>query len=995
MCTNFTQLMNLKPKNEDVLISFHPTFFVVHERIQKALKAFPSTIDSSILNDLYLFYLLTTQEYLNHRTASHLFRLILSIHFMQKKLLRAEISSSNRRDLKIRWIPTQLIFPFTSKPVLGCLVGFNILNRYELFDEENILLALQKHLPELRLVRESKYCHNSKFRSLRVFYLEIEKDGDSIPLSSSEENLLKRKFEEKLKNSIQTLSPSIFIKLNEEEAYKQILVLSQQIQSFHDLPQAYITFDRQTGTEIIFRVSLVFISPFHRFSLKDQFFDCTFIPERFIPVKFLDSHSVVGHIFLLSFPRTLDFLRTDGSLDFYSARKKIVNLLFRTLGEFRDYNGGILIKQQDLLDSFKGEFSELTKVDPERVEHFFYAIMPLEKQVLLPLNVLSSMFRYFLKLSKELFSDPEVPYDFKIYPQDRQIHFLIRAERSFLDQLINELIQNEKFENLDPVYNIVEFNEASFLNCALLQPKMQDFTYFLEFIPDILNKWSQKLKNKQILRIALENSVVSLDPRIGGETISGDILRLLFEGLTRFNKDGIVENAVAESIKCSEDLKQYIFKLRPTFWNNGHPVSAYDFEYSWKKILSPDFKTSFADNFYYIKNAKEAKIGLLSLDEVGIKVIDDRTLKVNLVAPNPFFLQCIANPIFSPVHRFNDQQFPQWPYQSGTNYSCNGPFQLKINQPNQGYQLIKNPYYWEENKIKLEEIILTTMNSSQALDAFQKKEVDWIGNPFGAWHPSYTNLSKRGKLLSLPNKWLLSNAINVNVPPFNHEKIRRAFCYATERFEIVEKSFMPLTPAFSSLLPYYQEKNTNFFPEYNQQKALQLFKEGLDELKINPKEISPLSIICLDTAIQVYLANILKKQYEDCFKIPVMIKIFPWITAFDRLSKGEFQMGIYGWTNWVDDPAGLLKTLKSKSTEINFSKWEDPEFKLLIESSEQEGTLFQRSQYLIEAERLLSQRAPIIPLVFQSAQALVNPDLNFDSNTYPRPFNLASVFNDH
>ncbi|MBX7066261.1 MAG: peptide ABC transporter substrate-binding protein [Parachlamydiales bacterium] len=987
MCVSVSKSLDLIQAHHNVPISFHPSFFQVHERIQKALKRFPLAIDSSILNDLYLFYLLATREYLEHRTPSHLFRLVLSIHFMQKKLLRAEVFSSNQRDLKIRWIPTHLIFPFTSKPVLGCLIGFNILNRYELFDEENILLALQKHLPELRLVRESKYCHNSKFRSLRIFYLEIEKQ-DSLPLSGAEQTLLKTSLEEKLINSIQTLSPSIFIRLNEEEVFKQILVLSQEIQSTHDLPQAYITFDRQTGTEIIFRVSLVFMSPFHRFSLKERFFDCTFISERLTPVKFLDGHSVQAHIFRLSFPRTLDLLRTDGSLDFYAARKKVVSLIFGAIGEFRDYNGGILIKQQELLDTLKHSFPEVLKLDPESMEHFFYAIMPLEKQVLLPPEVLSTLFKYFLQYSKEPAPKNDIPYSFKIYRHDRQIFFLIRAEKEILNELITEVIQNDEFDELDATYNVVKMPGGTYLNGVLLQPKAQDPERLLQAIQNYLEQWHQRLKQQQILRIALEHSVLSLDPRIGGEAASGDILRFLFEGLTRFSKDGIIENGVAESIECSSNLKQYIFKLRPTFWNDGSPLSAYDFEYSWKKILSPDFKTPFADHFYHIKNAKEAKEGLVPLDDVGIQVIDDRTLKVELVMPTSHFLQWTAHPLFSPVHRLVDQQFPQWPYQSGRYYPCNGPFQLKMNQPNQGYQLIKNPYYWEANKIKLDQVILTNMNPLQAIHAFQKKQIDWVGNPFGYWHPSYNILSsKENKLLRFSNTWLLCNAINVNVPPFNNPKIRQALCYAIKRSEIIEHADMPLSPAHSFCLPHYRDKNTYLFPDYNRSLAAQLFREGLEELNMKVEEIAPISLIFLEVGIHGHIANFLKRQFEDCFKISVMLEPMTWSTAFNRLSKGQFQMGFFGWTSWVDDPIYPMKMYKAKSNEINFSKWEHPEFQRLIELSEQEIAPFQRSKYLIEAEKILSQEVPVIPLFFQPAQAIVNEKLQVMYRNPSGPFN--------
>jgi oligopeptide transport system substrate-binding protein len=969
--------------------SFHPTFYPVREKIQKAIQRFPLAIDDSVFNDLLLFYLLATKEYLDHRTPSHLFRSILSIHIMQKKLLRAEIFSPHQRDLKIRWIPTNLFFPFASKSVLGCLIGFNLMDRYELFDEENILLALQKHLPQLRLVRESGYCHNSRHRSLKIFYLEIEKKGSS-PFLSQEITLLKGSLEEKLKNSIQMLSPSVFMKLNEEEVYKHILVLSREIQATSDLPQAYIAFDQQTSREIIFRVSLVYISPSHRFALKERFFDCSFVTERASPVKLLDGHPVEAHIFRLSFSRDPALLRSDGSLDFYSARRKVVALMTAALGEFRDYNGGILIKQQELLDVLKENFSQVPGSDPELIESFFYALIPLEKQVLLRPEILSSMFTCFLEGYRERLPTG-VPYSLKIYRREQQIFFVVRGEISSFSEVIKETLQSQDFNTFDVAYNTVTLSEGALFTCALLQPNTQNTELLLQEIQDALNHWHQKLKEQQVLRIALEYNVVSLDPRIGGEVISGDILRFLFEGLTRFNQEGKVENGVAESIEISPSLKQYIFKLRPSFWNDGSPLTAYDYEYSWKKILSPSFETSFADYFYRIKNAKEAKEGRVSLDEVGIQVIDDRTLKVELIGPTPHFLQWTSLPLFSPVHRFIDQQHPQWPYQASKDYPCNGPFQLKMNQPNQGYQLIKNPYYWDTKQVKLDQIVLTVMNPSQAMQAFQKREVNWIGNPFGGWHPSY-NPGKQDKVLTFPNSLILSLAFNVTLPPFNHPKIRKAFSYAIQRAQIIENAFMPLNPAYSILLPHYREKDQSVFPQYNPKLAIQYFHEGLQELGINVKDLPPLSIIYLEKGIREHVAVCLKQQFEECFKIPCNLKSLPWTTVFNKMSKGQFQMGFVHWASWIDDPIYTLNAFKFKDNKINFSKWEHPEFQRLLNLSEQEATPFQRSLYLLQAEELLSQEMPVTPLFFQPSQALVNEELHVVYRAPSGPFNAGKSF---
>ena len=317
---------------------------------------------------------MATKKFLNHRKPIHLFRLVLSIYIMQRKLLRATAFSSNQRKLHFRWMPTSLLFPFSSKPVLGCLCAFNSLDKYEFFDEENLILALQKNLPEIKLVKESSYQHSSQYKNLKIFYFEIEKK-EGNPFSLQERKLLKNKIEEKTKNSIQMLAPTL-IGNNEEEVYKNILVLSDEIQTLNDLPQACINLNQQTGKEFVFRVTLVYISPSYRFSLKDCFPNRTFISQKICTVKLLEDHPVEAHIFHIHLPRNSSLLRSNGSLDFYSARLKVAAMISGAIGEFRDYNGGIIIKQQELLYSFKQRFPEIADSDPGIMETFFYALIP-------------------------------------------------------------------------------------------------------------------------------------------------------------------------------------------------------------------------------------------------------------------------------------------------------------------------------------------------------------------------------------------------------------------------------------------------------------------------------------------------------------------------------------------------------------------------------------------------------------------------------------------
>lgn len=358
-----------KTKNTPSLlgpITFPNAHAEVYSKLESWLARFPGHEDPSIFKDLELFFLTTTYNFLDYRNPIHLFRIVLAIYLMKKKLFHTTIMSK-KRQVEIRWIPTSLLFPFSSKSVLGCLVGVNLMDRYELFDEENIHLILRKNLPDLKLVKESAYHHPYSKNNHKIIYFEIEKHDGSL-FSLKEQLHLKEILEEKIKNSIQRLSPTVFMQRNEEEVCKNILTLSQEIHNADDLPQGMISLEEQTAGEIVFLITLVYVASPERFSFEHYFSDHCFVFERQAPVKYFQEHLIEAQIFRVHLDRHPALLRSDGSLDFYLARQKAVSLIRMARGPFRDFNGGILIKQQELLQYLKEEFVD---ADRELLETFF------------------------------------------------------------------------------------------------------------------------------------------------------------------------------------------------------------------------------------------------------------------------------------------------------------------------------------------------------------------------------------------------------------------------------------------------------------------------------------------------------------------------------------------------------------------------------------------------------------------------------------------------
>ena len=148
---------------------------------------------------------------------------------------------------------------------------------------------------------------------------------------------------------------------------------------------------------------------------------------------------------------------------------------------------------------------------------------------------------------------------------------------------------------------------------------------------------SQK-KEQGIVNIPCSSVIRSLNPRISNDYPAAHVILALFEGLMRLGPNGELVLGVADSYEISENKKTYTFYLRDSTWTNGEPVTAYDFEYGWKKAITPKYAQAGAFTFYSILNVAACLEGKVDINEVGIRAIDDKTLIIELEHPTPYFL---------------------------------------------------------------------------------------------------------------------------------------------------------------------------------------------------------------------------------------------------------------------------------------------------------------------------------------------------------------------
>lgn len=951
---------------ETKALSYDQKIALTHQDFIKLLQKRSHLFDGEIFTEMSRFLALSQEEFRSQRPYRHLTRLVTSLYLVRKNLRRAIVSFPEKRHLVMRFIHTTLEFPFGRKPVLGLLIGVSLLDKHEFFEEKHIVLAAQKFVPDVREVKGSFYTYQNPQDTIKTLYLELEK-ADGSNFSLREMHQLKDNLSDELKGRIERLIPPLFMIRNEEEVMKNILILSQELRRVSDIPQLMISFDQQSKMELIFTVLLVRVLKEDVASIQERL--QTLHPE----IEFSsERQQIVGHVrkkypkeanvFRLKLPKTSTLLRTDSSVNFYLARQKVVSVLTEALGEIRDYNGGMILKQGELFAQFTHFFTAQPHVSQDLLEDFFYSLTPIEMQATLSLDCLKTFFSLFLEGMRENLVRRE-NHCLKTALDGTRLFIVVRAGDPSLKEDITRCLSSMTVPHSSIISASLDFQGTSCLGYIYDAPSEEAHREFIDVIKKGVLDWQDRVVGAQVLRLAFYDLPLSLDPRLGGDNCSEVILKMLYEGLMRLREDGKPACAIAQSYAISSDSRTYTFELRDCFWSNGAKIVAQDFEYAWKKILSPDFNTFFAYLFYPIKNAKLAKQGKISLEEVGILAKDEKTLVVELEYPAPYFLELTTQPLYSPVNHLIDISHPNWSTQEGGSYVCNGPWQLK-KRSFYGYELIKNPFYWDSKEVHLDRILIEKASAQAAFEMFQNDDIDWLGGPLNSWESRFSKLKESAEsassLDSLPT--IYWSVCNVTRFPFNHPKIRQAFAYAINREEIIRSLSFDGVPALTPLPLSHTLHEHALFQDGDVEKARQVFEEGLQELGLTRANFPVVSFILVAGEERRKRAFLMKEQWEKVLGIQCCIEQYDWSEFFMKLVQGDYQMGLMSWTSCINDPIYVLNNFRDREDKINFSNWEHPQFQKLLDEANQEVEEEKRLHYLAEAESILVREMPVIPL---------------------------------
>ncbi|TDT61066.1 peptide ABC transporter substrate-binding protein [Fonticella tunisiensis] len=497
------------------------------------------------------------------------------------------------------------------------------------------------------------------------------------------------------------------------------------------------------------------------------------------------------------------------------------------------------------------------------------------------------------------------------------------------------------------------------------------------------NNSNDKIDKDQYLNLILPADVKTLDSSKATDSYSGQIIGEVMEGMTRITNDGQkdkVELAGAEKIDKSEDGLTWTFHLRDYSWSDGKKVTAEDFKYAWLRLLDPNTASDYAYFIFDIKNAAEYNAGNAKAEDVGIKVIDEKTLQVTLNNPVPYFDQIVAFKNLVPLRKDIVEAAGETYGQDPAKLVYNGPFVVEQWVKGSKVVLKKNEKYWDAKSVKLQTVNFQVVKEEASrMKMFETKQLDAVGAR-GEYLTKYKEQAQKGQIAYMtgyaPSSTYVFFNVNDKSKVFSSPKVRLAFSLALDREDYV-KNVMKRYYAAYGWAPYallngdkeyrkeVPEPLKAAMEQYKDPKAL--FQEGLKDLGLDPnKQYEFLYLSSGTDTLTRTLDEWYQKQWET--KLGVKIKIestsdFPQFV--DRVDRGEYQISAMGWAGDYNDPMTFFDMFTTGNGN-NPGKWSNKDYDALVDKVRKEADFNKRLELFKQMEEILVVKdAGIAPVAYR------------------------------
>lgn len=490
-----------------------------------------------------------------------------------------------------------------------------------------------------------------------------------------------------------------------------------------------------------------------------------------------------------------------------------------------------------------------------------------------------------------------------------------------------------------------------------------------------------------------------LDPHLVTGMPEHRIIKSILEGLVveHPTDSNQVVPGVAERWESNATADLWTFHLRADArWSNGDPVVAGDFIYAYQRILNPALAAPYAEMLHLVDGAKAFNEGASTdWSTVGVAALDPHTLQFRLVGPATYFPLLLSHYTYFPLHRPTIEAMDAFARRGsgwtrpGT-FVGNGPFVLTEWKPNQRITVRKSPTYWDVEKVGLEAIeYYPFMDRNTSTRNFLAGQLHLTDNiPFNL----RDSMRAQKPELVAEDPLFATNYLGLNVRsgPLSDARVRRALHAAIDVQTIIDRVTKNGEPAAGFVPPGIDHYPYRDYVDYDPESARELLAEAGHP---GGAGMEPLLFITANSDTSRTFAEIIQSMWKRELGVDVVIENKEWQVLISDMDEGNFDIFSLAWIGDYIDPATFLKIMVSGGGN-NRTGFADARYDQLLEDSTREADPTRRFEILAEAEALLMDERPIIPLYWGRNLYLCHPDVkgwSHEKRIMDQPWKFVSL----
>lgn len=506
----------------------------------------------------------------------------------------------------------------------------------------------------------------------------------------------------------------------------------------------------------------------------------------------------------------------------------------------------------------------------------------------------------------------------------------------------------------------------------------------------------------QKIKISSPAPITTLDTTQTMDKNTFTMVQHLFEGLYRFDDDSTPIPGLAEKVAISDDGLTYTFTLKDDIkWSNGEPITAQDFLYAWKKLVTP---ATIGPNAYLLDNVKNSKAirnGEKSVDEIGLSAPNDQEFVVELEQAQPSFLTVVSIGWLAPQNQaFVEKQGKEYATDSD-HLLYSGPFILTDwDASSDTWTLKKNPEYYDADKVKLEEVAVSTIkDENTGINLYQSGELD-LARISGQYVQQYSDDPGYVTHSDVANTYIDFN--KKEGTPLTNVHLRKAISQAIDKEALTKSVLNDGSKPLNGLIPkdlYKNPKTSEDFRKFSGDQSVYDVKEAQSEWKKAQTDLGDkvkLTLLVSDDDNGKKVSEYVQSQLQENLKgLEVTINAQPKNNVLQTRKDKDYELSISGWIAGSSDLDSYFNLYASDSA-YNYGSYSNEAYDKLITAARTEDANDPNQQFddYKEAEEiLLGQDAAQVPLYQSASNYLINSKIkDISYHLYGDYFNLREAY---